>query len=395
VTISPDFPGPVPIVHVITGLGIGGAEMMLWKLLARTNRKRFSPTVISLTSGGHLRERFAEIDVPVRVLSMDRHGGMISGWSMLVRAIRATRPEIIQGWMYHGNAAALFGSFFVWPRPKVVWNLRTIPLKPGMAPRATLFLGKAGGWFSGGADAIINNSSASRRAHIESLGYTAENHVVIPNGFDTQLFHPARDASVRLKSILGLATDEFLVGIVARFDPLKDHNNFFQAAKLVLNQGINASFLLVGHGVDDVNPQLKSLIHDLGLARHVRLLGARSDIASIVPGLDLLVSSSYSEAFPNSIGEAMSCGVPCVVTDVGDSAMIVGETGRVVPARDPRALAAAIVSLLSLPSSDLSYLRIAARRRIEEQFSIDAIADRYYGLYDALLQKKYPARRSI
>jgi glycosyltransferase involved in cell wall biosynthesis len=204
---------------------------------------------------------------------------------------------------------------------------------------------------------------------------------VIGNGFDLLQFAPNDVARHRVRAELGVAPETPLVGIVGRDHPVKDHAGFLRAAAVVLRSIPEATFVLAGRDVDGRNARLVSLVADLGIGDRVRLLGERRDVPALMTALDVVVSSSWTEAFPNVVGEAMACGVSCVVTDVGDSAWIVGETGRVVRPRDPGALAAAVQGVLTLEPSARRMLGLAARRRVEREFSLGAVADRYEDLY--------------
>jgi glycosyltransferase involved in cell wall biosynthesis len=199
---------------------------------------------------------------------------------------------------------------------------------------------------------------------------------------------PNRDSYSSIRKEFGLRDDVLIIGLIARFHPMKDHECFLNAAALLIRQFRNVRFLLVGSNVSEANAKLTKLIEHLGLDQHVLLLGERNDIPRITAALDIATSSSaWGEGFGNSIGEAMSCGVPCVVTDVGDSAWIVGETGRVVPPSDPNALATAWESLIVLGSEGRNALGAMARERVRNIFSLDSVAAQYENLYTSLIDK--------
>lgn len=205
--------------------------------------------------------------------------------------------------------------------------------------------------------------------------------VVIPNGFDMEGWKPDPGARVDVRRELGLPLEAPLIGLISRFDPVKDHRTFTLAALRLLNQLPNVHFLLCGGGVTWENSELSAWIRSSGAASHFRLLGERDDIPRLTAALDLAALSSYTEGFPNVIGEAMACGVPCVTTDVGDAAYIVGETGRVVPPRQPEALAEALRELIEDGPERRAALGAAARRRVAEYFDLPGVAARYEGLY--------------
>jgi glycosyltransferase involved in cell wall biosynthesis len=175
-----------------------------------------------------------------------------------------------------------------------------------------------------------------------------------------------------------------LVGLIGRFNPQKNHAGFFQAAGLLHRRLPTVRFLLAGKGIDEGNGELVRAMESAGIRSVTHLLGLRSDISRLMAALDVQASSSFGEAFPNVLGEAMACGVPCAVTDVGDSAYIVGDTGKVVPAEDMAGLAAAMESLLLLPPVERQALGLRARSRVAENFEIGQVVKRYEAFYEDL-----------
>jgi len=212
------------------------------------------------------------------------------------------------------------------------------------------------------------------------VGYSAAKGMLVPNGFDTELLSPNAEARTRLRGRLGLADDAILVGHLARYHPVKDHATYLEAAGGLSEPRIQ--FLMGGRGVDPSNKELAGLIERLGLGSRVMLLGEVDDVGAILPGLDVLCVSSRSEAFPNVVGEAMSCGVPCVTTDVGDAAQIVGETGRVVPVGDPARLAEALRAIVQMGAEARDRLGRVARQRIIEHYSLDSMITQYQRIYE-------------
>jgi glycosyltransferase involved in cell wall biosynthesis len=213
------------------------------------------------------------------------------------------------------------------------------------------------------------------------VGYASDKMIVIPNGFDLNSFKPDREARLSVRGELGIPEDAFIIGSVARFDPQKDHGNFIKAAAILRADVPNVNFVLCGDGIIYDNAELTQWIDTKGLREHVHLLGRREDIPGVINALDIVSSTSFSEGFSNAVGEAMACGVPCVVTDVGDSAFIVGDTGRVVPPKDPAALALAWRDLIEMDEEARRRLGDEARRRIEKSFNLPIITRRYEDLY--------------
>jgi glycosyltransferase involved in cell wall biosynthesis len=238
---------------------------------------------------------------------------------------------------------------------------------------------------SGWPQAVIVNSKAGQIFHYR-LGYHPRRWVHIPNGIDTGQFQPNPSARMLLRNELGLKPDVLLIGLIARFDPMKDHGNFLQAASLLAAKVAGVHFILAGNGVEPSNLSLRNYLDRDELHGRVHLLGQRDDIASLTAALDIASSSSsFGEGFSNTIAEAMSCGVPCVVTNVGDSAFLVGETGVVVPTMDPQALSDGWQRMIALGVEGRKGLGMAARLRIQQNFQQDEIARQYEHLYESLM----------
>ncbi len=356
--------------------------MMLYKLLSGMDRERFSPSVISLQDKGTIGSLIEQLGVPVHALEMRRGIPTPRVVLSLFYLLRRLDPHVIQGWMYHGNLAASLGALAC--RRPICWNIRQSLYSLTYEKRATALVIRIGALLSGMTSCIVYNAHESLRHH-EGVGYHGRS-VVIPNGFDTERFRPDADPSVRAE--LGIPAGSPLIGLVARYHPMKDHENFLRAAALLYNQNPHVHFLLAGKGVDGDNTDLSAMIRNLNLCGHVHLLGERTDVPRITAALDMATLSSYAEAFPNVVGEAMVSGVPCVVTDVGDSAWIVGGTGRVVPPRDSGALADAWLDLIEMGNEGRRELGRRARQRICENFSLDEVVRQYENLYEQLAAKK-------
>jgi glycosyltransferase involved in cell wall biosynthesis len=374
----------IRITHIITGLNTGGAEMMLFKLLSRLDRSRFTPEVVSLTSDGPVGDRIRGLDVPVRVVGMARGVPDPRGILRLAAHLRRSRPDVVQTWMYHADLIGGLAARLAGVRA-VAWNIRGSDLDPATTSRKTILTAKLCARLSRALPtAILSCSEVARRVHAD-LGYDAGKITVLPNGFDVASLRPDATARDDVRRELGIAPDSPLVGLIARFDPMKDHPNFIRAAHHVAARHSAVHFILCGDEITADNVVLIREIAAVSLKGRFHLLGRRSDIPRLNAALDVAVSASrYGEGFPNVIGEAMACGVPCVVTDVGDSAFVVGETGRVVPKADSAALGMALHELLALPAGERTALGAAARRRVIENFEIGSVTRRYEAFHAAL-----------
>ncbi len=412
-----DAPGDIAlkkqvVLHVITGLRTGGAERMLCQLLSVMDRRRWDPVVISLTDSGSPGAGLREQGIPVYCLGM--HPGRLPSFAVmrkLIRLVRKIRPALIQGWMYHGNLAAQFANFFLSPRAAVLLSIHHSIGELAAEKKTTIQMIRLGARLSGLPDKIVCASRISRDQHI-SLGYRDGKGCWIPNGVDTAFFVPDPAARAAVREELGLSPDALVIGSLARYHPMKDHANFLRAAGLLVRKmgdegaaaggaavgegmrtmgpggAAGVQFLLAGMGVDAGNAALAALIGEEGLQGQVHLLGERADTARLLAALDLFcVSSSRGEALPVVLLEAMSCGVPCVTTDVGDAAMAVGDTGRVVGPGDPEALAGAWEELLMGLDAGKEKRRIlgeAARHKIITHYSLSVCAQKYEELYRSL-----------
>jgi glycosyltransferase involved in cell wall biosynthesis len=371
---------PLKILHVITDLNMGGAEMVLYRLLGALDRKEFSSEVVSLTSFGSVGGWISDLGITVTTL------GVRPGFpdprlvTRLRRLVQSRTPHLIQSWMYHsdlsaGLAARLAGS------PPVVWGLHHTVGDRGSLKPATFAVARLNAWLSGTLPAqIVCCAEATRKTHID-LGYKSDKMLVIPNGIDPVVFHPNLPDRLEVRHELSLGDKTPVIGLCARFDPQKDHETFIRAAGLLHERRPEVHFILWGENVDTKNKNILGWIHSTGVEGVIHLLGLRQDSARLMAALDIAALSSYGEAFPLVVGEAMACGIPCVVTDVGDSATLVGETGRVVPSRDHVALANAWAELLDLPESERILLGSRARKRIIDHYSLERMAESYSQLY--------------
>jgi glycosyltransferase involved in cell wall biosynthesis len=382
---------PIRTLHIINDLSIGGAEMTLYKLLSRTDRSKFNPTVISLNGVGKVGDRVKQLGIEVDAVGMKPSGLRARSLVRLVRILRRVKPHLIQGWMYHGNLAAQFAGLFV-PRPvSIIWNIRQSLYSLDDEKPATARAIRLGARLSGLPSMILNNSQKSVSQHA-AIGYETTRTVVIPNGFDTETFIPAAEARVSVRAELGMPGDAILVGRIGRYHHTKDHPTFLRAAALLLRDYPDTQFLLAGNDVDWNNREVRTLVHDLGLVERVHLLGERLDMPRLTAALDIATSTSHAEGFPNVIGEAMSCAVPCVVTDVGDSGGLVGDTGRTVTPQDPEALAAAWKAVIELGQEGRTDLGARARLRVMRKYSLASVVEQYESLYQTVIAEGMASR---
>ncbi len=373
----------IRVAHLITDLGLGGAETQLHKLVMASNGSPFEHLVISMTEIGPLGESLRAAGVEVLSLGMTRGMPTPGGVLRLWRLLASRKPDVLQCWLYHSCLLGLLAGRLARVR-RIVWCLRSANdglAGYGLQTRAVVRLC---GLLSSLPDAIVPNSEAGRALHAR-WGYSSKKMQVIPNGIELELFRPEPAARASVREELNVPDDALLVGMVARFHPMKDHGTFLRAAQLVHSRLANTRFVLVGSGITRENTELCRMVEECGLADTVYPLGPRMDIPRITAALDVACLSSWSESSPSVICEAMSCGVPCVATDVGECRVLVGDTGKIVAPRNPQALADALLSLLQLPSEQLSALGQRARNRAS-MFSLDRVVGTYRDLYVRLTE---------
>lgn len=355
---------------------------MLYRLLSHKSRQRFQPVVISLMDRGSLRARVEELGVPVCTPRMRPGFPTPASVWRLIKLIRQLKPELIQGWLYHGSLAGQLGALASSGKIPVLWSIHFSVYSLSFEKRLTALVVRICSLFSRLAAGIIFVSRTSQAQH-EKLGYKLDKSFVLPNGIDVGVFAPSEEAKASVRRELNIPQDTVLIGNISRYHPMKDHENFLRAARLIVEKYPEVRFLLAGRELDEQNQALRGLIRDNGLEAHMHLLGERTDIVQLVASLDIFcLSSAYGESFPLIVGEAMASGVPSVVTDVGDSAWMLSNTGRVVPPRDAKALAAACEELLELGREGRKALGAAARNRVIELFSLGTVVAEYEDLYE-------------
>jgi glycosyltransferase involved in cell wall biosynthesis len=379
---------------VISDLSIGGAEMMLYKLLAETDLDRFAPVVISLIDRGDLRARIEGLGIPVHMIKMRPGVPSPLGFWRLVHLLRQLKPDFVLGWMYHSCLAAQLAKLFLPRRTRVFWSIHYANDSLASEKLLTVAVIKLCAHLSRLADKIIFVSRASQSQH-RQFGYHLSHSCVIPNGINISEFVPSKESRGSVRTELDLPEDSVLIGMTGRYHPLKDHANFLQAAALISEKYPDANFVMIGQGVDDQNVELCKLIQTSGLARRAHLLGERHDIPRITAALDVFSLSSYSESFPNVIGEAMACEVACAVTDVGDASLIVGDAGIVVPPRDPQSLAAAWSEMIEIGEEGRMTLGRSARSRVIECFQLESVVAQYEALYSTLPARERPDEHAL
>ncbi|MDT8922059.1 glycosyltransferase [Pseudomonas taiwanensis] len=371
------------VLHVIVGLNVGGAELMLKRLIESQKKlPGYVHSVISLTDPGVIGPQLISQGISVRCLGMKGLLGLPKAFFCLLTEMRKFRPDIVQTWMYHadflgGLAARLAGV------RSVIWGVRTTDLERG-GKSVTRLIRKLCAYLSRSVPTkIICAAEASRKAHI-AVGYNAQRMLVIPNGFDLSRLNATEEERGVLRASLSLSEEHLVIGSLGRFNPVKDQANFIAATAMLAESNPALRFLMVGRGLTPDNMALTELLSDTGYADRYILLGERGDAPVCLSAMDIFCLHSKTEGFPNVLGEAMAMGVPSVVTDVGDAALLLGGNGIVVPAQDARALALGLKQMIDFSPEVRRLLSESAKTRIVEEFTMEQSSQKFRQLYEDL-----------
>lgn len=375
------------VVHVIIGLNVGGAELMLKRLIeSQQSKPDIEHIVISLTDQGVLGSQLVKQGIKVFCLGMSSIFKGLAVFLKLRTLFKQLRPDVIHTWMYHADLLGGLAARSIGFR-NVIWCIRSTDIRKG-GSKITLLIRKLCAWLSGWLPRVIVCAAEASRTVHESVGYDANKMQVIPNGFELDKLVASDDAGRNLRNELDIKADCKLVISVGRYSPVKDHKTFIAAAGKLALQHDKARFVLVGRDLERTNPQLMAMIEATGKADFFYLLGERDDVASCLKGSDIFCLHSVTEGFPNVLGEAMAVGLPCVTTDVGDAAYLLDNPAWVVPAKSSVELADKLNTLLSLPITESTLLGAVAATRIREHFSMAVISQRYYILYKSLVETR-------
>jgi glycosyltransferase involved in cell wall biosynthesis len=367
------------VLHFITGLGFGGAQVMLFRYLRGLGAVRKQHHVISLLPPEHFSQEIEKLGVQVDSVDLPPGRITLGGLRRMRKMVAGIAPDVIHGWMYHGSIAASIANFRIGPASRVIWSVHHSLHDLNAERRNTRILLKIMSPMSRHVGAITYCATQSQKQH-ENLGFNSKKSVLIPNGTDLNEYVKDGDARGRLHDLASIPNDRTLLGNINRNHPMKDQVSLVKSAAHLIKRGHNVHVLLIG--ADHQGSVAETTAIQLGIGDRFSQLPARNDIPKIVPGLDVFVlSSAWGEAFPLSVGEAMAAEVPAIVTDVGDSAWLVGNTGGVVPPKDSEALADGIEKILQLSVAERSKLGQLARQRIQDLFSLDAYIDAHGALY--------------
>ena len=379
------------ITHFIWSLEIGGAEMLLYNLLSKTDKNSFTSEVIVMKEAGPVGAMIKKLDVPVLSMGSRRGIQLLTAYSKLIVRLKRNPPDLIQTWMYVSDIAGLTAAKFAGAGTPVVWsahNPASGPQNENVIAANSIKICAKLAKSRHAPSKIICCSTTTKRMHIAQGYPNNDKMIVIDNGVDTERFKPDAEARGALRKEIGVGDGDLLIGMVARYHPQKDHANFLRAASILIKKEPNAYFLLCGDQIDSDNDELAAMIKAGGLKDRCRLLGVRMDTPAIQASLDIGCLSSIGESFPLAIAEAMSCGVPCVATDAPDGALahLIGDTGITASPGDSVALSQAWLRLIEMGVNERQNLGTAARERIVNNFSLKFTVDKYENTYRNVIE---------
>jgi glycosyltransferase involved in cell wall biosynthesis len=356
---------------------------MLLRLVGDLRTYSVESVVVSLQARERMVSSFEQLGVRVHCLGMTSLWKGARGLRELAHVLSRESPDLVQGWMYHGNAALSFARALVSQPAPLLWNIRRgldDLRERAWTTRVAVALNRRLAKY---ADTIIYCTDRSMEQH-RKIGFSGHNGLVIGNGFDLERFHPRGASRASLVERLGLSSDALIIGHIGRYDVAKGHDYLFRAFAKISSVYPGARLICAGRGVDGSNATLGGLVKELGLESRTLLIGECARVEDIYPAFDILCSSSIAEGFPNVVAEAMASGVPCVVTDTGASRALVEGIGVVVEPRSSAALASGLHTLCAMETAERRRLGLVARERIQTCYSIKSIAQRYAGLYERL-----------
>ncbi len=373
----------IKVAHISTGLETGGAEVQLKRLLSELDKNKFEMMVISLDRETYLADSIRELGIPVHSLALKQTPFNIRKAYTLLKEFN---PDVIHGTMYEGGVVGTVFSKFLPKQPPVIWTVHE-PLehydKEPIRKRMQLRLW---GLMSKMPACIMYVSHINQEQHLD-WGFDNTKSIVIPNGVETSRCFPNKPKGMEVRKSLGIPEDVFVIGKIARFHRQKNHIGFLRSAALLAKKHPEVHYMLVGTNVDENNKELVSLRDELGLKDKVHMIGNRQDIPDVVNAFDLATLTSFGEAFPLTLGEAMVSEVPCVATDVGDNDYIIGDTGIITPVNDDKAMAAAWQKMVEMDKDEFARLGKAARQRCLDNFTLDQQVKQHQDLYEALYDK--------
>lgn len=365
---------PLDVLFVVRSLNVGGAERQLTTLATALDAAGHRVAVAQCYAGGPFEAPLRDAGIPLHDLRKRSRWDLFGCARRLRRLVARRRPRVVYSFMPEANVIAAV-AMLPWPLAPLCWGVRASDVQMQHYDRAAHLVFGLTRALARVADVIIYNSH-SGRAHHEASGYPAGRGVVVPNGIDADRYQPAPEAGRVMREAWQVPATTTLVGVVGRIDPMKGHPIFLQAVARIAGRFPAARFAIVGGDAAAWEP-LRASAAALGIAERMVWIPQQSDMPAVYSALDVLVLPSiFGEGFPNVVGEAMACEIPCVVSEAGDNALVVGDTGRTAPVGDHEGLAAALSDILALAPETRRAMGRRARARVLAEFSVATLVDR-------------------
>lgn len=361
------------VVHLITSLGLGGAERQLKALVTDPEKSILENVIVSMKDEGAIGKQLAG-QPGVYIYCLNLHKSILGLWK-LYKILRSERPDILLTWLYHADFLGIIIGKLA-RVPHIVWNVRCSNMDLTQYSWRTTLIVKILKYLSPLPDAIITNSHAGRVFHTK-LGYKSKRWVRIPNGIDTDYFKTDKASGLKLRQSLDIPKDAIVVGMLGRVDPMKDYPTFLKAMLKISRTYKNVFSIVAGKDTDTAKWPI--------LPPRMIRLGTWEKVPEFLNALDVMVlSSAFGEGFPNVIGEALACGIPAITTNVGDAALIVQNQAQIVPSGDVEKLFLALKEMLALSSKARIAIGQEGRERILTSYSLSIMRKRYTSFYKNL-----------
>lgn len=377
----------IKILHLITGLNVGGAEMALSRLVSGMDKEKYNTCVVSMIKPGPVGDLITKSGIAIYSLDIPQGKISLNGFLKFIKILHQFQPDILQTWLYHADLLGLIAGKLTGVR-SILWNIRCSAMDIKESPLMSKVVTKICAILSPIPNAIIANSKTGIKDH-QNLGYRPREWFLIPNGIDTSVFKPESTYRAIIRREFGLNEKNIVVGLVGRLHLQKDHPNFLHAASIIHKDNKDIIFFIVGDGPDNYKNELLKLANSLSIEKNIIWAGSRHDMPQIYNCFDCLVlSSAYGEGFPNVIAEGMASGIPCISTNIGDASEIVETMGTIIPPGNPKILADSILELLHKSEEEKKQISLLSRLSIIEKYELAKMINIYSSYYEYIFSRQ-------